>query len=308
MAAEEEHELRALHEPPRIPSVQPIGLIAGQGELPLLVAHGMRAAGRRVVCVGLAGQFDPALRDLCDDFTVAGIAQLGKWIRALKRGGAREAVMVGRVAKARMHDPWRLFRQLPDWRAIQLWYRRLRHDRRTHVVLAALADELAQSGVPLIDSTAFIPDHLATPGVMGRIAPDSLCARDLAFGWPLLSQAVALDIGQGLIVREGDIVAVEALEGTDAMIERAGQLCGKATGWTLLKTAKASHDMRADVPTIGVGTVERVARCGGRAIGVGARRVILVNRPEVIAAADRLGVALVGLATPPDSAPPFARP
>lgn len=256
----------------------------------------MRAAGRRVVCVGLAGQCEPELRQLCDEFTVAGIAQLGKWIRTLKRGGASEAVMVGRVAKARMHDPWRLFRQIPDWRAIQLWYRRLRHDRRTHVVLAALAEELARSGVPLIDSTTFIPDHMATMGPMGRVVPDALCARDLEFGWPILSQAVALDIGQGLVVREGDIVAVEALEGTDAMIERAGTLCGKARGWTLLKTAKSTHDMRADVPTIGVGTVERVARCGGRAIGVGAGRVILVNRPQVIQTADRLGVALVGLA------------
>ncbi len=244
--------------------------------------------------MGLAGQCEPTLRESCDEFTEAGVVQLGKWIRVLQRGGAHEAVMVGRVAKSRMHDPWRLFRQLPDWRAIQLWYRRLRHDRRTHVVLAALADELERSGVPLIDSTTFIPDHMASPGVMGRVAPEAMCARDISFGWPILSKAVALDIGQGLVVREGDIVAVEALEGTDAMIERAGQLCGRAMGWTLLKTAKQDHDMRADVPTIGVPTVERVARCGGRAIGIGAGRVILIDRPAVLATADRLGVAIVG--------------
>lgn len=254
----------------------------------------MRASGRRVVCVGLAGQYEPSLRESCDVFTEAGVVQLGKWIRVLRSGGVRQAVMVGRVSKARMHDPWRLFRQLPDWRALQLWYRRLRHDRRTHVVLAALADELERSGIPLIDSTTFIPDQMASPGVMGRVEPGTLCERDIAFGWPILSKAVALDIGQGLIVREGDIVAVEALEGTDAMIERAGQLCGKTSGWTLLKTAKNDHDMRADVPTIGVPTVERVARCGGKAIGIGAGRVILIDRPAVLATADRLGVAIVG--------------
>ena len=274
--------------------VRAIGLIAGQGELPLLVARGMRAAGHRVVCVGLSGQYEPELPSLCDEFSVAGVIQLGRWVKRLRRGGVTEVVMVGRVAKARMHDPWRLFRQIPDWRAIQLWYRRLRHDRRTHVVLAALAEELERSGVPLIDSTTFIPDHMATEGVMGRVSPDALCARDLKFGWPIISRVVELDIGQGLIVREGDIVAVEALEGTDAMIERAGELCGKATGWTLLKTAKNAHDMRADVPTIGVPTVERVARCGGKAIGIGAGRVILIDRPAVLAAADRLGVAIVG--------------
>ena len=119
----------------------------------------------------------------------------------------------------------------------------------------------------------------------------------MAFGWPLLDKVVELDVGQAIIVREGDIVAVEALEGTDRMIDRAGELC-RAKGWTLFKSAKRSHDMRADVPTIGVPTVERVARHGGACIAVGAGRVILVDAPAVLAAADRLGIAIVGVAHP----------
>jgi len=274
-------------------SAAPLGLIAGSGELPMLVAKGARAAGRRVVCVGIHGAFDERLPALCDRFDSAGLVQIGRWVRLLRRGGASEAIMVGGVRKTRMHDPWKLFRQVPDLRAAWLWYRRLRHDRRNHAVLAAVADELASCGVPLMDSTTFIADHMASAGTMGRAQPDAASVADVAFGWPLLLQAVELDIGQSMAVRDRDVIAVEAIEGTDAMIDRAGQLC-RARGWTLLKTAKAAHDRRADVPTIGVATIERVAAAGCRCIALGAGRVILVDRPAVLHAADRLGVAILG--------------
>jgi len=277
-----------------VPTDSPLGLIAGGGRLPLLVATGARAIGRPVVAIGLRDQFDPDLRALCNHFHTAGIVQIGRWIKLLRREGVREAIMVGHVSKARMHDPLRVFRQLPDLRAALLWYRRLRHDRRNHALLAAVADELASSGVTLIDSTSFIPDHMATAGVMGRVQPSREAQGDLDLGWPLLSRVVELDIGQSIAVRDRDVIAVEAVEGTDALIERAGALC-RAKGWTLLKTAKSTHDMRADVPTVGVLTIERLAAAGGRCLALGAGRVIMVDRPAVIAAADRLGVAIVGV-------------
>lgn len=254
----------------------------------------MRAAGRRVACIGLRDQFLPELRQHCDDFAEAGMLQLGRWIRLAKRMGVVDAVMVGRVSKARMHDPLRLFRQLPDVRAARLWYRRLRHDHRSATVLTALAEELLANGVRLIDSTTFIPDQMASEGVLGRVQPSSLQSGDVAFAWPLFAKMLELDVGQAMAVRDRDVIAVEAVEGTDAMIDRAGQLC-RAKGWTLLKSARAGHDMRADVPTIGVPTVERVARGGGGCIAVGAGRVILLDRPAVLAAADKLGVAIVGV-------------
>ncbi|MEY3022609.1 MAG: hypothetical protein RIS86_1807 [Planctomycetota bacterium] len=274
---------------------RPVGLIAGQGTLPLLVARGIRAAGREVACIGLADQYVDALPPLCDRFGRAGVVQLGRWIRLARRFGVREAVMVGRVSKARMHDPLRLLRQLPDWRAMNLWYRKLRHDRRSATLLTVLADELAQEGLVLIDSTTYIPDHMATAGRMTRRGPTAEQEGDIAFGWPLLAQVGALDIGQAIAVREKDVIAVEAVEGTDRMIERAGSLC-RRKGWTLLKTARPGHDMRADVPTIGVSTVERLAAAGGGCIAVGAGRVILVDRPAVLEAADRAGIAIVGVA------------
>ena len=275
-------------------STRRIGLIAGAGALPLIVARGARDAGAEVHAVGLRDQFDAALPELCTRFDTAGIVQIGRWIRLLRRANVGEAIMVGGVAKVRMHDPLRLVRQLPDWRAAVIWYRRLRHDRRNAAVLAAVADELARSGITLIDSTTYIRDHMAAPGAMGNVQPTAQQEADIAFGWPLLVQTTDLDIGQSMVVRDRDVIAVEAIEGTDAMIDRAGTLC-RSRGWTLMKTAKAGHDMRADVPTIGVSTIERVAAAGGGCIALGAGRVILIDRPEVIAAADRAGIAIVGV-------------
>jgi DUF1009 family protein len=205
--------------------------------------------------------------------------------------------MVGRVSKKRMHDPWlvvRALRDLPDWRTANLWFRKLRHDRRSATLLRTVADDLAMEGVVLIDSTRYIPDHLATEGPMGRVQPDARALADIAFGWPLLAKVGGLDIGQAISVRERDVIAVEAVEGTDAMIRRSGELC-RARGWTLLKTARPGHDMRADVPTIGVQTIENLRAAGAGCVAVGVGRVILVDRPAVLAAADRAGIAVVGV-------------
>lgn len=271
-----------------------LGLIAGNGRLPILVARGMKAAGARVSCVGLAGQYQPDLPACCDDFKTAGLVQIGRWIRLLRRWGVHEAVLVGGVRKERMHDPLRVFRQIPDWRAAVLWYRHLRHDRRNAAVLTAVADELARSGITLLDSTTYIPDQLASEGMMTRTQPTPQHRADIEFGWSILAQTVELGVGQAIAVRDRDVIAVEALEGTDRMIIRAGELCS-ARGWTFLKTASQTQDMRADVPTIGVQTIENLARAGGGCIAVGAGRVILVDKPIVIDAADKAKIAIVGI-------------
>ena len=274
-----------------------VGIIAGQGTLPFLVARGMRAQGRRVHCVGMRGQWEEGLPACCDAFQEAGVLQLGRWIRLFRRAGVTEVTMVGRVSKKQMHDPWlmlKALRDLPDWRTVDLWFRRLRHDRRSATLLRVVADDLAKEGVILIDSTRYIPDHMATEGTMGSVAPDARAQADIAFGWPLLEKVGGLDIGQAISVRERDVIAVEAVEGTDAMIRRTGELC-RARGWTLLKSARPGHDMRADVPTIGVQTIEGLAKAGAGCVALGVGRVILVDRPAVLAAADRAGIAIVGV-------------
>jgi len=272
-----------------------LGLIAGNGVLPIVVARCARRAGVRVCCVGLRNQYLAELPRVCDEFSIAGMARIGRWIRLLQRWGVEDAVMVGGVNKTVMHDPFRLIRMMPDTRGLLLWYRRLRHDRRDATVLAAIADELQRSGVTLIDSTTHIQEHLATTGVLGSVKPSANQQADIAFGWTLLMQTVGLHIGQSIAVREGDVLAVEAIEGTAALIERAGSLC-KRKGWTLLKSAATDHDMRADVPSIGVKTIEQVADAGCRCIAIGSGRVILLDAPAVIDAANTAGVTLVGVA------------
>ena len=273
----------------------PVGLIAGAGALPVLEARGIRAAGRPVACVGLSDQYDPALPAVCDTFATAGVLKMGRWVRLLRRWDVRDAVLIGGVRKERlMYRPGRLWRQLPDWRALKLWYRVLRHDRRSQTLLAAVAHELSQNGIDLIDSTRYIPEHMAEAGVMTRTAPSAAQRDDIAFARPILARLNELDIGQAVAVKERDVIAVEAIEGTDAMIERTGALC-RTGGWVLVKGAGASKDMRFDVPTVGVQTIENLHAAGGRCLAVTVGRAILAEKPKVIEAADRLGVAIVGI-------------
>jgi len=273
----------------------PIGLIAGQGRLPLLSAQGMKQSGRPIACVGLANQYHPELPDLCESFGEAGIIQLGRWIRLLKKWGVEEAVMIGRVQKARVYQPGRVFRQLPDLRAAKLWYRKLRHDKRDVAVLTAVADELASEGITLIDSTQYLPQHMATEGVLTQRSPSPEQRADTEFAWPMLRELNRMDIGQALAVKERDIIAVEAIEGTDRMIQRAGELC-RHKGWTLIKAGKTQQDMRFDVPTVGPVTIRKLHEAGAGCLVVEAGKVILVDKPDLLALADQLKIAVVGLA------------
>jgi DUF1009 family protein len=273
---------------------RPIGLIAGEGRLPVLEAAGIRAAGRRVVCVTIGEQCDRDLPGLCDDFASAAVARPGRWIKLMKRWGAQQAVMVGVVKKTRMYDPIKIVRSLPDLRAIRLWYRVLRHDRRSQTLLTALADELMTNGVELIDTTRYIPEHMSTPGVLTRKQPSAQQMADVTFGWPILMQMNDLDIGQAIAVKDRDVIAVEAIEGTDGMIRRAGGLC-KSGGWVLIKGPKPDKDRRFDVPTVGVKTIETLKAAGGSCLAIASGSVILAEKEQVIAAADKAGIVIVGM-------------
>lgn len=273
---------------------EPVGLIAGEGRLPFLVAAGIRAAGRETACVGLRDQYDPGLPDVCDRFETAGIIQIGRWCRLLRRHGVHRAVMVGRVKKVRMYDPLHLVRQMPDWRAARLWFGRLRHDKRTGALLGAVADELAREGIELMDSTRYIPDQMAGEGVLTGSGPSASQRADLEFALPIMARLTALDVGQAIAVKDRDVIAVEAVEGTDRMIERAGQLCRRG-GWTLVKAANPQHDMRFDVPTVGPQTIQNLRDHGGTCLAIEAGRVIMVDKPKVIEAAQQAGVSIVGV-------------
>lgn len=271
-----------------------VGLIAGGGRLPFLVADGAKQTGLKVVCVGLADNAEPSLADEVDVFYRVAIARPGSWIRKLRRHGVTRTVMVGRVAKHRLFTPWRILKYLPDWRSFRIYYWRLRSkDKLTDSVLCAIADELATGGIMLENSTMYCKEHMATAGLMTNAKQNSLNEGDIEFGWNIAKKLGELDIGQAIAVKEKEVIAVEAIEGTAKMIERVGQFC-KSGGWTLIKTSKPNQDMRFDVPCIGPDTIRSLAENKGKCLVVEAGKTIIIDKPETIKIANQLGITILG--------------
>ncbi len=273
---------------------QTIGLIAGQGLLPVEVAHGLNAAGYRVACAALAGQSETELlRPLCASFREVGLVRINQWVRVLRRAGATDAVMVGRVAKEKIYDRFHLFRYVPDWRTARVWLVRLRHDKRNDRLLRAVADELATGGIHLVDALPYITHSLAQEGVMTHRQPSKEVLADAAFAWPLLRQMNLLLIGQSVACKDREILAVEAVEGTDRLIERAGSLCRRG-GWVLCKASNPNQDMRFDVPTVGPKTIERLAEYHAAALVLETGRTIMLEKEALLKRADDLGIVVIG--------------
>lgn len=262
--------------------------------MPFMVAAGARRRGLRVICVGLAGYVDGPLADEVDAFHPVAVARPGSWIRKLRKHGVTRTVMVGQVTKSHLFTPWRILRYLPDWRAFRIYYWRLRgKSKQTDTLLSALAEELAGGGVVLEDSTMYCEEYLAEAGVMTQHKPGIRIENDIEFGWPLAKKLGELDIGQAIAVREREVIAVEAIEGTAEMIKRAGQFC-KAGGWTLIKTAKPAQDMRFDVPCVGPETIRDLAAGGGKCLVIEAGKTLVIDKPQTVALADKLGICIVG--------------
>ena len=271
-----------------------LGLIAGAGRLPFIVAAGAKQAGLRVICVSLGSSAEASLADEVDAFYRAGLARPGAWIRKLKKHGVTKTIMVGRVSKTKLYAPWRVLQYLPDWRALRVYYWRLRGKAKlSPLLLAALADELASGGIILKDSTMYCKEHLAAEGSMTSGSGGASGDADIEFGWEMVKKIADLGIGQAIAVKEQEVIAVEALEGTAAMIKRAGQLC-KRGNWTLFKASKPDQDMRLDVPCVGPDTIRSLAENGSRRLVVEAGKTIIIDKPETISLANKLGVSVVG--------------
>lgn len=201
--------------------------------------------------------------------------------------------MVGRVAKTGIYDRWRYFRYIPDRRALGVILRVVRRDKRPQAILGAVMDELASAGIKLIDSTQYCAEHLATPGVMTRRQPTEQQWQDIRHGYEACRTISRMDIGQSIALIDRDVIAVEAVEGTNAMIDRAGKLC-KVGGWTLVKVSNTHQDMRVDVPTIGVVTIEKLAAAKAGCIVLEAGKTIILEKPKVLELADHYKIAVVG--------------
>lgn len=275
------------------PKDPPLGLLAGWGRFPIVVAQKARELGRPVYCVGIQHEASPELTALTDGFAWAGVAKLGRTIRLFKRAGCRHIVMAGKIHKHRfLYAPWRLFSLVPDLRCLRFWYRRHFRDRKDDTLLLAMIDEYRHDGLEFSSALDFYPELLAPEGVLTHRRPTAAELADVEFGWTMAKEMGRLDVGQSVCVKEGAVLAVEAIEGTDAAIRRAGTLC-PAGGFTVVKVAKPQQDMRFDVPTVGLFTIDTLIQSGARVLAIEAEQTIILDRDQVIDMADRYGLTIL---------------
>jgi DUF1009 family protein len=215
-------------------------------------------------------------------------------IRTFRRLGVRRVVMAGKVTKNVIYTPWRMVQLCPDLRTIQWWYRRTRVDNRDDSLLLSVISEFERDGMTFASALDYCPELLVNDGLLTRRPPTLAERKDIEFGWVMAKEMGRLDVGQSVAVKEKATLAVEAIEGTDRCIERAGLLC-RAGGWTLVKVAKPQQDMRFDVPTIGVTTIENLHRAGARVLAIEAGQTIVIDKPDVVALADRYGMSIIAL-------------
>jgi DUF1009 family protein len=269
--------------------VSRIGIIAGNGRFPFLALQGARSLGHDVTVVAVKEEafadLEQAAREAHASYHSVSLGHLGKCIKILRQDGVSQAVMAGQVKHAKIFSGI-----VPDLTLLSV-LTKLRA-RNTDALISAVAEVMRQEGIELLDSTVFLGPLLAKEGQLTRRAPDETERADLAFGYRMADEVAGLDIGQTVVVKDKAVVAVEAMEGTDAAILRAGELAG--CGVRVIKVAKPNQDMRFDVPVIGVATIDIMRRAGATAISVDAGRTLVIDGDQVFKAADEAGIAIVG--------------
>ena len=301
------------------------GLIAGNGKFPFLVAEGARRAGVSLAVAAIYEETDPELEQVSDRFTWVGIGQLGKMIRFFKAEGVEKAIMAGQVKHVQIFS-----RTVPDVRMLKVLLKLPR--RNTDALIGAVADELSREGIELVDSTFFLQDHLPQQGTLTRREPDARERDDIEYGLEIAREIARLDLGQTIVVRGRACVAIEAMEGTDQTIRRAGALIhgdgdaspadaesekpaeqkhsGRLSNLaaslirgrrpelrggrlTVVKIAKPDQDMRFDVPVVGVPTIEAMIEAGATCLCLSAGKTLMFDREEMIELANENQIAIV---------------
>lgn len=261
-------------------------IVAGRGSYPALLAAGARQAGvRRIVVAGVRGMTERRLTRLADEIVWFGLGELQRFLDWAGTSGIHDAVLVGQIT------PLALFRTRFDPLAREI-LRELRA-KHAHSIFGRVSQLLNERGLRTIPASCFMEAHLPSPGVLSHRSPDAREASDIEIGHRLARRVSELDIGQTIIIKDGMILAVEALEGTNCAILRGGQLGGR--GAVVVKVAKDCHDMRFDIPVIGAGTIPLLRRAHISALAFQAGRTILLDRDAVLNAAKRLGIAIVAL-------------
>jgi UDP-2,3-diacylglucosamine hydrolase len=271
-----------------------LGLIAGNGRFPFLVLDAARGAGHDVTVIALKEETFPELAELAARPPTAplhwiSIGQLGACVTALKDARVERAVMAGQVKHTKLFDI------RPDWALGRVLMRLA--TKNTDSIIAGVADVLRDEGIELLDSTAFLGPLMARSGTLTRRAPTADEQADFAFGYRIADLVAGLDIGQTIVVKSAAVVAVEAMEGTDAVIARAGDLAGAGT--RVVKVAKPNQDMRFDVPVVGVSTIVAMKTAGATALSIDAGKTLMIDGDAIVNAADQAGISIVGRPTEP---------
>lgn len=271
-----------------------IGLLSGKGQFPIEFARAATSEGHDVFCVGVEGLAPEELGDICADFSRAPLAKIGRAIRYFRRNKVDRVVMAGKIEKRVLFEPWRVIRLMPDWRTIHMWMRYAAENRKDDTLLLAVIREFERDNITFESALDYAPELLVNHGFLTRRRPTPAQWRDIRFGWEMAKEMGRLDIGQTVVVNDLAVIAIEAIEGTDECIKRAGTLCRRG-GMTIVKVAKPQQDMRFDVPTIGLDTIQTMREAGARVLAVEADQTILLNRQDVVELADKIGLSIVSL-------------
>jgi DUF1009 family protein len=276
---------------------EPVGLLACGGRFPVVFAEKARECGIPVVCLGVAGMADPGLRATCTQFSWLRRMALGQVIRTFRRAGVRRWTMAGKFEKRILFHPWRWFSLVPDWRGVRFWFFRRRRANNDDALLLGLIDEFRREGLECVSALDLCPELLVREGVLTRRKPTAAEDRDIAFGWSLAREMGRLDVGQSVMVKDRAVLAVEAIEGTDQAILRAGELC-RGSGFVVVKVAKPEQDRRFDVPTVGPRTIETMRAAGATTLAIEAHRTILLDEAATVALAEKYGISITSLVSP----------
>lgn len=272
-----------------------IGLLAGAGRFPIVFAEAARQQGYYVHGVGVMGMA-PAedLQAICHSYEEVGLAKIGKAISSFRRHSIGHIVMAGKIEKTVLFQPRRWLRLMPDWRTIHLFFSYVRENRKDDTLLLAVIREFERDRMTFGSALEYCPELLVQHGFLTRRKPTAAQWKDIRFGWDTAKELGRLDIGQSIAVNDMAVIAVEAIEGTDRCIRRAGELCRRG-GFTVVKVAKPQQDMRFDVPTIGLQTIQTMHEAGGRCLAIESGMTIMLDRQDVVDLADKLGIAIVSL-------------
>jgi UDP-2,3-diacylglucosamine hydrolase len=276
---------------------EPVGLLACGGRFPIVFAEKARECGIPVVCVAIKGMADPALRDICAEFIWLRRLSLGAIIHSFRRGGVKRWTMAGKFEKRMLLRPWWWFRFIPDWRIIRFYFSRRKKANNDDSLLLGIINEFERDGLECVSALDLCPELLVREGTLTRRKPSPAEMLDIKFAWDLAREMGRLDVGQSVMVRERAVLAVEAIEGTDQAIARAGELCRRG-GFVVVKVAKPQQDKRFDVPTVGTRTIETMRAAGATALAIEAGRTILLDEAATVALADKYGITITSLVAP----------